>query len=135
MFLTTTTRTQYFLAGNLCISHGLLDELSQSADPRVRARVAENPNTAPHTLLRLSRDKSAEVRNSVASNQKLPAMALRQLAEDSSADVRYAIAEDSRAPHEILRMLTGDENPYVAHRALNTLSRLGTLNLDRQAVA
>jgi hypothetical protein len=46
------------------------------------------------------------------------------LIEDPNLDVRYALAENYNIDEEMLKALAKDENPYVAHRAEKTLSRL-----------
>lgn len=101
-----------------------LDQLAQSSNPHVRARVAEHENTPLPTLFKLTQDESAEVRQSVTFNPKSNAEILLQLAEDSHPDVRYSIAENALVPPAILHKLSGDDNPYIAQRALKTLSRL-----------
>jgi len=133
MLFNLITGTRNFLFGNPHISATLLDELSHATDARVRARVAEHENTSLSTLFRLVQDENAEVRQSIAFNPKRTTTLLQQLAQDSSADVRYLIAEDALVPPAVLRLLSNDENPYVAQRALKTLSRLQRLDLVQQA--
>ncbi len=48
----------YLLAGNVEVTASLLEELAQSSDVRVRARVAEHPNTPLPVLFKLSWDES-----------------------------------------------------------------------------
>jgi len=118
------THVHYLLAGNPSAHAEMLEKLSKSSDSRVRARVAEHPMTPIRVLLALVSDRSPEVRESVSYNPAVTSVLLHQLANDSSEDVRYAIAENLAIPHAILTKLANDENPYVAQRALKTLSRL-----------
>ncbi len=48
------------------------------------------------------------------------------LVEDSNPDVRFCLAENYDLNQSILVALSDDENPYVAHRAQQTLTRLRT---------
>lgn len=125
MLANLTTSTLYILAGNPHLSEITLDELSRSTDLQVRARVAENRNTPLRTLLRLATDVDVEVRQSILFNPSVTVSLLTHLAGDVHADVRYAVAENALIP-EVLQKLTKDENPYVADRAMRSLSRLRT---------
>ena len=46
-------------------------------------------------------------------------------------DVRFGLADNSRMPICILEQLAQDENPYVAHRASLTLSRLANISFSK----
>jgi hypothetical protein len=113
----------YILAGNPNTPEKMIFELSQSDDPRVRRRVAENERISGYLLQVLSHDTNGEVRTAVADNPKTPSFVLRKLAMDEDADVRYALAENVQAPLFILNLLSEDENPYVCARAVRTINR------------
>lgn len=121
---------QYLIAGDTQLTALLLNELSKSRDAAVRARVAENVATPTSVLLRLLEDEDAYVRLSLSYNPSLPRMFLQQLATSDSVDVRYGLAENALLSPCILETLAGDENPYVALRAEETLSRLNERCLD-----
>lgn len=124
MFSNLTTQEHYLLAGNPELSVSALEHLSWSTDARVRARVAEHSNSSLRTLYRLAHDESEDVRQSIGYNARFHSTLLHLLAEDRSVTVRYALAENGLLPVAILEKLVGDENPYVAHRAAKTLSRM-----------
>lgn len=115
---------QYLIAGDTQLTPLLLNELSKSQDAAVRARVAENVSTPTSILLRLLEDDDADVRLSLSYNPSLPYMFLKQLATSDSVDVRFGLAENALLSPCILETLANDENPYVAQRAADTLSRL-----------
>ncbi len=121
------------MASNPYATTALLEELSNSSDERLRARVAEHRNTSLRALLKLIQDVSAEVRLSVAYNPKANSTLLWQLSEDSDSDVRYSVAENPLVLPEILKKLSLDENPYVAERAVRTLDRLRSAERTAQA--
>ncbi|MBX3151795.1 HEAT repeat domain-containing protein [Candidatus Obscuribacterales bacterium] len=121
---------QYLIAGDTQLTALLLNELSKSNDPAVRARVAENASTPTSVLLRLLDDENADVRLSLSYNPSLPRMFLKQLATSDSADVRFGLAENPLLSPCILETLAVDENPYVALRAEQTLSRLNERCLE-----
>lgn len=109
------------IATNDTTPPAILDFLAGVDDECVRIRVAENANTAKDTLTKLSQDACPEVRVAVAENGSNDVADL--LSQDECADVRYAIAENTETPQDILIKLQEDENPYVAHRAQQTIQR------------
>jgi hypothetical protein len=123
--LNSTVETTYLIAGGSDTPVDLLNKLAQHADAKIRARVAENPNTPFWTVALLVTDGNDEVRLSAAANPRLPKIFQVQLANDPSDDVRYALAEDFLIPLDVLKILATDDNVYVQHRALKTLSTLG----------
>jgi hypothetical protein len=123
MFNSATTY-DYLLAGHT--SNINLEELSNSLNHAVRARVAENPSTPLRVLVRLLRDANREVRISLSQNHAIPITLLKHLAQDHDPDVRYNMAADPTLPKTILQILITDENPYVAHRAAQSLLRSRT---------
>lgn len=117
-------KAEYEAAGNISTSFNDLVILSQNEHPAVRSRVAENPSCPLYLLAFLVQDVSGEVRISVASNPKATRTLLEWLSHDSCPDVRFALGEDHNLPQEILEVLMRDENPYVAQRARNTMTRI-----------
>lgn len=113
----------YFAAGSLQASTKQLALLAQSEEPRVRGRVAENPNCPPGLLAWLAQDLSAEVRLSVAYNPNVPEILLEWLVKDESPDVLFELAENYNLARTLLVRLSQNDNPYVAWRAKQTLDR------------
>ena len=81
--------TDYVSAGDVLTPTSKLTKLAQSKQPRVRARVAENPNCSTSLLTRLAKDPNAEVRISVTNNPKVSAKVLEGLTEDTCLDVSF----------------------------------------------
>lgn len=86
--------------------------------------VASHGNCAPVLIDQLARHPHSEIRIAAAENRSTSEETLLALVKDDSVDVRYALAENHNLPETVLERLVDDENPYVAHRALKTLSRL-----------
>jgi hypothetical protein len=120
----TFSSADYLTAGSIYTSRNKLVALAQSQQPRVRGRVAENPSCPIFLLARLVYDLNPEVRLSVASNPKAPAIFLELLSEDDCPDVLLGLAEDPNLADALLEKLSRNENPYVSHRAKQTLKRL-----------
>lgn len=134
MLLSNLTRSeQYFLAGDPLATSLVLGQLSNSAFPEIRARVAEHVNTPDVVLSRLIRDEDTEVRQSVVYNPRVNNRILFSLTEDESIDVRYALAENAMLPPVVLQVLSHDDNPYVALRAQQTLERALQFSFTPQA--
>lgn len=133
MLFDLTPKTLHMMASSPYATTALLEELSNSIDEKIRARVAEHRNTSLRALFKLVQDVSVDVRLSTAYNPNANSTLLWQLADDASADVRYSVAENALVPIEILRKLSLDENPYVAHRALRTLDRLRSSEQNAKA--
>ncbi|MBX9878760.1 MAG: response regulator [Candidatus Obscuribacterales bacterium] len=111
------------IATNDTTPPGILDFLGSVADESVRLRVAENKNSPADTLNKLAQDECVEVRVAVAENCSTTAEIMSILSNDECADVRYAVAENPETPQEILINLEEDDNPYVAHRAQQTIQK------------
>jgi hypothetical protein len=101
-----------------------LRKLSDHNCDLVVIRVAEHPNTDQDILESLAQHNNPEVRVAVSENRNTPIQVLLTLVDDQSVDVRYCLAENHNIPLAILSALYDDENPYVAARAGQTLSRL-----------
>jgi hypothetical protein len=93
-------------------------------DHQVRRRIAENRLCPAEVLVALSSDHHEEVRIAVGEHPDVPPVVLQHLADDESDDVRYALAENANVCVEILQKLAEDNNPYVCHRARQTLKIL-----------
>lgn len=61
----------------------------------------------------------------IGDDANTPLKILFVLREDGDADLRFALAENHNIHRSVLSLLAEDANPYVAHRAQQTLSRLG----------
>ena len=81
----------WFLAEGPC-PPGMLERLSEDANPGVRVNVALNTNCPPSLLERLSEDAVPGVRVSVASNDDSPRLVRERLSRDESPWVRRAAA-------------------------------------------
>lgn len=83
----------------------LLDELSDSLSPKVKAAVAGNPNTRQEILEELFDYPNQEVRARLAANPSTPDDTLRDIVYDENNDLatRLAVAENYKAPPDILR--------------------------------
>lgn len=111
------------IASNPSTPPTVLVYIAQGAGPAVLERIAENPQT-PTTLLNLlSRHPVGAVRAAVGENLNTPEHVLARLVVDEDLDVRYRLAENPLLPHDVLLRLTEDCNPYVAFRAVATMSR------------
>jgi hypothetical protein len=112
------------LAANPQTPPMVLDHLVNCGVPFVLVRIAENPRSSAETLRKLAGNESVSVRTAVAENYDAPVDVHKKLAQDECVDVRFAVAENANLPPDILEVLIRDENPYVAHRAQTTLTRL-----------
>lgn len=119
------------IATNDTTPSAILDWLSHVKDDCVRLRVAENKNTASETLAKLANDDSPEVREAVAESCNASRETVELLSRDECADVRYALAESPATPPEVLKILQEDDNPYVSHRAQQTIQRIAPLKATR----
>lgn len=114
------------LASNPGTPADLLDYLCEVGSRDTLIRIAENPNTSKETLTKLCFHEDCEVRTAVADNVSAPESVYKRLSNDHSTDVRFRLAENPSAPATVLYMLLRDENPYVSHRARQTLSGILT---------
>ena len=85
-----------------------LATLARSEEAKVRAAVAERPNTPLTSLLLLAQDVAPAVRAGVARNQRpdLPIEMRQDLAKDKSSEVVYALIENPATPESVLSRLT-----------------------------
>lgn len=114
----------YLKAGSESLTNEECWILAVDEDHQVRRRVAENRLCPVEVLIALSSDRHEDVRIAVGEHPDVPDVVLNHLAEDESDDVRYALAENANVCSEILLKLTEDNNPYVCHRARQTLKIL-----------
>lgn len=114
----------FFQAGSTATPLEVLTQLAISSCARVRVRVAENHASTPNLLELLSRDSNADVRIAVGHNPSTPIAIRWKLAFDEHVDVRFSLADNANTALLILIWLSADENPYIAHRALRTISAL-----------
>ena len=119
---------QYIAAGDPRISEGCVEKLSQSQDPLIRRRIAENPSTPLPILFELLTDEHSEVRLGISFNPLVQRPFLDELVHDRSVDVRYGLAENPTLPLDLIQALAQDENPYVAQRARTTYNRLASIS-------
>lgn len=112
------------VGGNPQTPQNVLSQLAREDDPDLLEQIAENPNTHPRTLIYLAAFPQARVRIAVSYNPHCPRAIMRALSADHDADVRYTIAANPLVSEEILENMLEDENPYIAARATETLTKL-----------
>jgi len=99
---------------------------SSTKDIQMLERIALDPATPPTILGELSNHPDSDFRAAVADNPNTPTTAIWHLAKDPDVNVRYQLAENHNIPLAVLQFLVEDEHPYVACRAVQTVSRLQT---------
>lgn len=114
----------YIKAGSHKVTPKQLALLAHSKNPKIRQRVAENPNTPEAVLAFLSEDNEPDVRLAVGTGGYTPAHLIEKLARDVDPTVRHGLAEDLQTPRGILKYLAEDDNAYVSYRARKTLEAL-----------
>lgn len=114
----------YLKAGSEALTSEDCWILAVDEDHQVRRRIAENRLCPAEVLVALSSDHHEDVRIAVGEHPEVPPVVLEHLAEDESDDVRYALAENANVAGEVLQKLAEDQNPYVSHRAKQTLRTL-----------
>jgi hypothetical protein len=117
-------RIRWLLAVNPNTPAPVLEHLSRDTQAAVLERIGENPRAHVTTLIKLSMHAEPQVRAAVAENTNLSLKTVWRLARDEHADVRLRLAESYTVPLAVLRVLSEDENPYVAHRAQQTMQRI-----------
>ena len=86
-------RTGWLLATNPNTPSSILDHLSSFEDmPSMLERIAENPQTRPETLTKLSTHDNPRVRAAVAENSRIPENVMWRLANDLHPDVRMRLS-------------------------------------------
>ena len=81
-------------------------------------KIAEDPNTPPSILSKLSVNKSQDVRKAIAKNPNTPPDVLTKLSNDMP-DIRTKVAENPNTPRDILVKLCKDPSVYVRKAAIN----------------
>ncbi|MGC4174558.1 hypothetical protein [Demequina sp.] len=102
-----------------------LATLARSEEAKVRAAVAERPNTPLTSLLLLAQDVAPAVRAGVARNPRpdMPVELRQDLAKDKSSEVVYAVIDNPATPDSILSKFTRSfhrDYAIAAKEALNT---------------
>ena len=102
-----------------------LASLARSEEAKVRAAVAERPNTPLTSLLLLAQDISPAVRAGVARNPRpdLPVEMRQDLAKDKSPEVVYALIENPATPDSILSKFTRSFHRDYASSAKAVIAR------------
>jgi hypothetical protein len=102
-----------------------LATLARSEEAKVRAAVAERPNTPLTSLLLLAQDVAPAVRAGVARNQRadLPVEMRQDLAKDKSSEVVYALIDNPATPDSILSKFTRSFHRDYAVAAKEALNR------------
>jgi len=119
-----------------------LATLARSEEAKVRAAVAERPNTPLTSLLLLAQDVAPAVRAGVARNSRadLPIELRQDLAKDKSSEVVYALIDNPATPDSILSKFTRSfhrDYAVAAKEALNkrkTAAKAG-IDLDVSVIA
>lgn len=104
-----------------------LAQLAYSEEAKVRAAVAERPNTPLTTLVRLATDVAPAVRAGVARNQRvdIPIELREDLAKDKSIEVVYALIANPAVPMSLVGKLARSRNREIAVAARQRLSQSG----------
>jgi hypothetical protein len=102
-----------------------LATLARSEEAKVRAAVAERPNTPLTSLLLLAQDVSPAVRAGVARNPRvdLPVEMRQDLAKDKSSEVIYALIENPATPDSVLSKFTRSFHRDYAISAKEALAK------------
>lgn len=116
-------RFQIGMANDPHTSEHVLSLLASSEHMEVVVRVADHPRCPESLLQKLAAHTNVDVRCSLAQNPSLTKDVMLSLATDMAASVRYTLAESYTTNDEVLALLSEDESPYVACRAMQTLSR------------
>ena len=90
-----------------------LEERSMDPDQFVRRSVAEDPDTPPDVLARMSTDPNEYVRRNVADNPGTPADVLARMSMDSAGLVRYEVSENPNTPASVLVKMSDDPDKNV----------------------
>ena len=91
-------RAREKLANNPDTPPEVLNRLSCALERHIRSMVVNNPNTPKSGLRRLARDKDEFIRKSVAKNRNTPFTALKSLSRDRFFHVRKTVAENHPTP-------------------------------------
>ena len=107
----------------------VLTKLADDSESRIRARVAEHPETPQEVLLRLAGDDHPDVRLAVSEKKSLKHRhwLLERLAKDPSEDVRLGHRKQSKNSFRnscLASRMT--KNMFVQSNAKKTLSELSS---------
>ena len=91
-------RAREKLANNPDTPPEVLDRLSCAPEIYLRLMIANNPNTPKSGLMRLAKNKEEFIRKSVAKNRNTPFTALKSLSRDRFFHVRKTVAENHPTP-------------------------------------
>lgn len=87
--------------------------LAESANPKIRERVAADLHTPEDVVAALARDPDAGVRATLARNESVSCDILRELAHDESETVRGFVAINYFVPEDAMAELADDASPVV----------------------
>ena len=113
----------------------LLEALANDKEERVRESVAANPNSPVSLLDALAKDTDELIRRSVAWNPNTPVAVLEALAKDKALWVRKAVAKNPNTPASLLEALSTDKEDHVrasvAENSSAPVSLLKALTTDK----
>ncbi len=87
--------------------------LAESANPKIRERVAADYHAPADLVAALARDPDAGVRATLARNETVSCDILRDLAHDESETVRGFVAINYFVPEDAMAELADDASPVV----------------------
>jgi PAS domain S-box-containing protein len=113
--------SDYLKASDPSTTADELKELTASASPEVRLRVAQNKAAPKDLLASLARANEASIRAAVACNSSTPLGIVIEIAKTDTPEVKKILAADSSLRPEILMQLAKDSNLGVVSQAILTL--------------
>lgn len=96
----------------------ILNKLTKDENKKVRQAAASNPKITQKLIAKLAKDDDEYVRSGIASNHNIPSSILLELAVDRIWRVRLGVAQNKRVSAEILDKLITDRSKHVRHAAL-----------------
>ena len=99
----------------------VLDDYANHWSVQIRAKVADHPNTAPETLLKLISDRSGWVSSRASLNKKLTPELLTAFAESDDPKIRWQVANTSKTPKDTLEKLSQDKYKKIRDTAAKHL--------------
>lgn len=96
----------------------LLVSAATHPSPRVRAAIADHPNTPVPLLQRLAEDRDSNIRYAVATNPKLPASIGERLALDQDTQVRRGLLRRPKLSTRAIALLATDKEGPIRQEAL-----------------
>lgn len=101
----------------------LLTKLSSDREGSVRIAVAKNPNTSPEILNKFSKLRGNStydlLRRYSGSNPNTPISTLKRLANDYDSSVRLSVASNPNTPSEVLTKLARESMLQIRDAAMN----------------